>query len=157
MRIPCGVHLGFMASCSNPASPRVVHSREVHDTSTTATVSDVADLPGESFRADHGGGLLRRTHGYLPAAVRTRDPGTRAPTRRSPCSHRLSDRDVDGAATLERISRRGVPVLSAARSNSASADVAPTIAAMQIQDVVTAARSPWQTRVCRALHRLDPV
>ena len=42
------------------------------------------------------------------------------------------------------LSTRRVPVLPAARRDAAFAGVAATIAAMQIQDVMTAPRSPWQ-------------
>src|SRR5262245_36761853 len=73
-----------------PALGRTAHSRravetrhrgvsgqrgEVHGSASPPAVTNVADLPPESRRADRGGGLLRRANRDVSPVVRVSDSG----------------------------------------------------------------------------------
>ena len=109
------------------------------------TLADVAYVLGQPHPPNHRRGFLRRADGDVPAPVRPGDPRARAATRRSCGCHRPSDGGMDGAATP-----RGVPVgAGAAVSPPRSRPRVRRVVghrrqAMGIEDVRTAARSPWQ-------------
>src|SRR5262245_7608772 len=128
---------------------------EINGPPTSAAVTDVAYVPGESPRPDRRSGLLSRADGDVSPALRPRDPCRRAPARRARRHHRPSDHGVDGPATP-----RGLPVerngtyLLRDRDSTFHA-WATTATAMEIHEVVTAPRSPWQNAHAE-VDRIDP-
>jgi Integrase core domain len=118
--------------------------REVHAAARLATITAVANVPGQPCRPDHGCRFLRRADGHLPAVVRTPDSRARPTTNRPRRRHR----HPTAAWTAQQL-RNAFPADRAARyllhdRDAAFTDVASTIGAMQIHEVITAPRSPWQ-------------
>src|SRR5688572_31473182 len=56
---------------------------QVHASAPAAAVANVTHVSDESRDPDHGGRPIRRADHDVPAAVRTRHPGTRPSTHRS--------------------------------------------------------------------------
>ena len=80
------------------------HRGEVHDPASATAVADLADVPHQSHRANHGRRFLRRAHRHLSTAVRAGHPGPSAPARRARRRHRPSHRGMDGATTPRGVS-----------------------------------------------------
>jgi len=104
----------------------------------------VADIPAESHRPDRGGGLLGRANGDLSPAVRSRDL---AHERRRVVHVGVTDHPT-AAWTAQQL-REAFPWNDAPRYLVRDRDSAfhawgTTTLAMDIHEVVTAARSPWQ-------------
>ena len=67
-------------------------------TTGSSTLSDLANVPGQSHRKPGFHGLLHGLDPHRARAVRLRAPCASTPTNRSLCDHRPSDGRVDGAA-----------------------------------------------------------
>ena len=79
-------------------------------------VTVVAHLPRESSSTNRRRRLLRGADRDVPAPVRARDPGARAPSDRARRRHRPSHGGVDGATTSRSISVERGAALSGSRS-----------------------------------------
>ena len=74
---------------------------QIHAPAATAAVANVADLPHQSCKPDHGRGPVRRADGHVSAALCARDPRARPSTNRPRRGHRASNRGLDGTTASQ--------------------------------------------------------
>ncbi len=86
-----------------------VHRSQVHATTLPVAIANLAHLPHEPRRTDHGGRLLRRADRHLPTALCPRHPCSRSETDRAPGDDRSSHRRMDRPAGF------GMPSLTTRR------------------------------------------
>jgi hypothetical protein len=94
------------------------YSREIHGPTPDVGIANVAHVPGQSRRANHGGRFLRRAGRDLPPAVRPGHHRPQAPTRGPRGRHGPSDGGVDGATAARGISLGRGSALSCPGSRS---------------------------------------
>ena len=91
-------------------TPQTWHRREssnrleIHVSPAATVITDLAELPRESHRADHGRRLLRGADRAIPPAVRTGHPVTGPASPRARSRHCPSDRRMDRPTTPRGVS-----------------------------------------------------
>src|SRR5262249_36306948 len=105
----------------------------------------------QSSPTNRCGRLLRRADSDVPAPVCACDPGARAPSCRACRGHRPTHGGVDGATTPRSVPWNEAPRYLLHDRVSAFYGWTTTAAAIGIQEILTAPRSPWQNAYAERL------
>src|SRR5262245_28742775 len=120
------------------------HGLEVHGTSEYTALAVLAHVPDKPPPANRRRRFPRRPNGDLSALVRAGNPRARTPPDRPRRRHRLSHGGVDRAATARSFPWNEAPQYLVHDRDSAFYAWTTTAAALGIEEILTAPRSPWQ-------------